>query len=161
MFTPRLNHCFSGEVKHCLNKGRASHNRRMDKKPAVDNKKAAEDLAKRIRMAMDNRVPPLGGSELAEACGVTPQAVSGWRKNGRVHKRHLETLAELTGKPLEHFLVSDKKRNGMQSGALTHHEEFQTIKRAWENASQDQRAILLTVATGILERNAKRRKRAG
>lgn len=108
---------------------------------------------------MEGAKPPLTGNEVARACGVTPQAVSGWKKNGRVAKRHLETLAGLTGKDLSYFLSPDA-RSDRTNGASTHHDEFSTIQRAWQNASPEQKAILLTVAGTILERNAKRGKRA-
>lgn len=41
---------------------------------------------------------------IAEACGVSKQAVQGWKNTGRIDKRHLTALASLTGKPLEWWL---------------------------------------------------------
>lgn len=40
---------------------------------------------------------------IADAFGVTEQAVSGWLRTGKVDKRKLPKLAQLTGKPLSHF----------------------------------------------------------
>jgi hypothetical protein len=53
---------------------------------------------------MDEAKPRVTSAALADACHVTAQAVNGWRKTGRVAKRHLGTIAKLTGRPLEYFL---------------------------------------------------------
>lgn len=151
--TNELKHYFPGYVKHCLTRGRARTLQRME------NKKTAPRLAELIREAMDSKTPKVTATELAKACGVTPQAVSGWRKNGRVDKKHLQTIADLTGRNTSHFLALGQK-NGAKNGVQTHQDEFQTVVRAWHNASSDQKAILLGAAKSILERNAQRRKRA-
>lgn len=41
---------------------------------------------------------------VARACGVTVQAVNGWKRNGRIDKRHIKTLSELTGLPVAWWL---------------------------------------------------------
>ncbi len=41
---------------------------------------------------------------MAEACGVTKQAVLGWKKTGRIDKKHLPALAHLTKFPLTWWL---------------------------------------------------------
>jgi len=64
----------------------------------------ANEVARRLREAMDSARPPVTGAALADACHVTPQAVNGWRKTGRLHKRHLGTIAKVTGQPLAYFL---------------------------------------------------------
>jgi transcriptional regulator with XRE-family HTH domain len=61
------------------------------------------DLAIRLRSAMDDA--KLTQADLARACGVTIQAVHGWRENGRIGKQHLWTICKLTGKSLEYFLL--------------------------------------------------------
>lgn len=84
---------------------------------------------------MDRATPKVTAAALAKACGVTDQAVNGWRKTGRIAKRHIPKIAELTGKPLEYFLNADGR-------ALPEHypiEEAQAMKRlrnalpAWRN----------------------------
>ncbi len=37
---------------------------------------------------------------VAQECGVTVQAVNNWRKNGRVDKKHIRTLAGITSLPI-------------------------------------------------------------
>jgi transcriptional regulator with XRE-family HTH domain len=41
---------------------------------------------------------------VAEACGVTKQAVLGWKKTGRIDKKHLHALAQITKFPLTWWL---------------------------------------------------------
>ncbi|MDZ5787755.1 S24 family peptidase [Stenotrophomonas maltophilia] len=45
--------------------------------------------------------------EVADAFGVTEQAVSGWLRTGKVDKRKLPKLASLTNRPLSHFGMGD------------------------------------------------------
>jgi hypothetical protein len=116
----------------------------------------AAGLAKRVKAAMDNHEPRLRLKAVADACGVTVQAVHGWRTNGRVAKHHLLTLADITGKDPSYFLSMDPLP---RNGAVPHTEGFHVLQRAWDTASQDQKEILLGVAKGIL--NAHRGKRAG
>lgn len=67
----------------------------------------AHELSLRLIAAMDTASPPVKSATLAAACGVTAQAVNGWRKNGRVAKKHIPRIAVETGKPLEYFLGSE------------------------------------------------------
>lgn len=58
-------------------------------------------MAAAIRAAIeDSKLTQKG---IADAFGVTEQAVSGWLRTGKVDKRKLPKLAALTGKPLSHF----------------------------------------------------------
>ncbi|KAF1016213.1 MAG: putative HTH-type transcriptional regulator [Stenotrophomonas maltophilia] len=58
-------------------------------------------MAAAIRSAIeDSKLTQKG---IADAFGVTEQAVSGWLRTGKVDKRKLPKLAQLTGKPLSHF----------------------------------------------------------
>jgi phage repressor protein C with HTH and peptisase S24 domain len=63
---------------------------------------ANQTLAERIRTAIADSGRTK--AEIAGECGVTPQALTGWEKTGKVTKNNLARLAELTGKPLEYFL---------------------------------------------------------
>jgi transcriptional regulator with XRE-family HTH domain len=49
------------------------------------------ELAIRLKQALDQS--KASKTALAAACGVTTQAVSSWLRTGRVHKRHLQTIA--------------------------------------------------------------------
>jgi hypothetical protein len=46
----------------------------------------------------------LKASEVATACGVSDQAVNGWKKTGRIAKEHLPTLALMSRRPLDWWL---------------------------------------------------------
>ncbi|MGF6504682.1 helix-turn-helix domain-containing protein [Paraburkholderia sp. 32] len=65
------------------------------------------DLARRVRQALAEA--RLTSAEVAVACGVTPQAVNGWKKTGRIGKEQLPKLVELTGRPLSWWLGSDEQ----------------------------------------------------
>lgn len=62
-------------------------------------------MAAAIRAAIDDSKMTQKG--IADAFGVTEQAVSGWLRTGKVDKRKLPRLAALTGKPLSHFGMGD------------------------------------------------------
>ncbi|WP_080951701.1 S24 family peptidase [Xanthomonas citri] len=58
-------------------------------------------MAAAIRTAIEDS--NLTQKGIADAFGVTEQAVSGWLRTGKVDKRKLPRLSQLTGKPLSHF----------------------------------------------------------
>lgn len=62
-------------------------------------------MAAAIRSAIEES--DLTQKGIADAFGVTEQAVSGWLRTGKVDKRKLPRLAQLTGKPLSHFGMGD------------------------------------------------------
>jgi transcriptional regulator with XRE-family HTH domain len=94
----------------------------------------SKELAKRLRAAMDNHRPPILSVELAERCGVSRQAVNGWRKNGRYHKKHLQTIAEMTGQPLE-FFVEDERASS------------KTTRVAWQRIGAALMVMLVVLVT--------------
>ncbi len=57
--------------------------------------------------------------EIADAFGVTEQAVSGWLRTGKVDKRKLPKLAALTNRPLSHFGMGDSSPDPVSSPATT------------------------------------------
>jgi phage repressor protein C with HTH and peptisase S24 domain len=69
----------------------------MDNQAMLDN----SAMAAAIRSAIEES--DLTQKGIADAFGVTEQAVSGWLRTGKVDKRKLPRLAQLTGKPLSHF----------------------------------------------------------
>jgi len=103
----------------------------------------AHELARRVRDAMDRHTPKLTSIALAAACGVTPQAVNGWRKTGRLHKKHLATIAKLTDRPLSWFLSATHTVQEPQGVYVI--EEAEAISRL-RNALPDWRRYVLSLA---------------
>ena len=93
---------------------------------------------------MDSSRPRVTSAALAEACHVTPQAVNGWRKTGRLAKRHLGTIARLTRKPLEYFLEDDLEASSAL-GLRLRIEEAEAIKRL-RDGNPDWRNYVLGLA---------------
>lgn len=96
-----LKHCLPSTVKHYLIPNARG---KLDNQVMLDSK----EVARRLRTAMDDAKPPVTQTILAAACGVSPQAVNGWRKTGRIGKRHWETITRLTRKSPEYFLFAEK-----------------------------------------------------
>lgn len=65
-----------------------------------------QDLAERLRTALEDS--GVSQAALARACGVTEPSVHGWVTKGTIAKHHLPTIAALTGKGLDYFLVGLK-----------------------------------------------------
>ena len=158
--TERLKHYFPSGVKHCIRRPRAPDN---------DLVLDAKELAKRLRAAMDDAKPPVLSVDLAQACGVTPQAVSGWRKNGRLAKGHLPAISRMTGKPLEYFVsenVQGKNHQGIPtkpwlSEKVMDEERFLIVFRTWQDARDTDRENLVAIAQSTRKAHGTRRKRTG
>lgn len=94
---PELKHYFTSDVKHCLI---------PSARPGADNQLMLDspELARRLKIAMDTHEPRITSVRMAEVCKITPQGVNGWRKTGRIAKRHLTKIAAETGQPYGYFL---------------------------------------------------------
>ena len=92
-------------IKRCLLPllSSAAHAQAMLEPPATDNQALAEKIRRAIKQS------PLTKVEIAEEMGVSPQAITGWEKNGRIGKFTLPKLAALLGIPLEHFVTSEHR----------------------------------------------------
>jgi len=64
-----------------------------------------EDLAGKVAATIGRGLVPT--KDVAVACGVTVQAINGWKTNGRIGKQHIKTLARLTGLPVSWWLPGD------------------------------------------------------
>lgn len=69
------------------------------------------DLNEKLRTALASRIRaviadlPYSKADTAERLGVTPQAITGWEKRGRIGKTALTKLAALTGHSVAYFLT--------------------------------------------------------
>lgn len=61
-----------------------------------------EERAARIKEAID--ACPMLQNEIAEAVGVSPQALTGWVKTGKIARDTMGKLARVCGRPVDFFL---------------------------------------------------------
>jgi len=69
-----------------------------------------EDRRKELARRLDEAISSIGRggkTRLAEKCNITPQAVNGWLKTGRIDKDHLVIVAELSHHDLN-WLITGK-----------------------------------------------------
>lgn len=131
-----------------------------------------QELARRLRKAMDEHIPPISGAELALACGVTPQAVStSWRKSGRIAKWHLEKIAAVTGQPIDYYVRSrtdqdvkvrhrkERRKLPQMSEKIIEDKQFLFVFRAWQDTGEDGREFLLDAANTALKVYGRARSR--
>ena len=104
----------------------------------------AQELRRRLIVAMDDAKPRVTSAALAAECRVTAQAVNGWRKTGRLAKRHLSAITKLTGRPLEYFL-DDAAGPAATYGLKLGIEEAEAIKRL-RDGDPDWRRYVLALA---------------
>lgn len=128
----------------------------------------SDEMAKRLRIAIKDA--GITGSALARACGVKPQAVSGWKKNGRIAKGHLETVARMTKKSLEYFLGNGRGGKNTPNANFPVHESlrnvhdvegFLTVLAAWQETDNTGRQNILAAVRAVTAVNGIKRKRAG
>ena len=105
----------------------------------------ATELARRLREAMDKKEPRLTSAALAKVCKVTDQAVNGWRRTGRIAKKHLPSIAAETGKAIEYFLGEQPGAVTVNYGLTLKHEEAEAMKRL-QQALPDYRRYVLGLA---------------
>lgn len=79
-------------------------------------------LAKKLSTAL--KESGIRQTDVAAACNVSKQAVQGWVKTGRIDKKHLNTLAAITGKPLSWWLADLPTVAAGEPGLETHADPF-------------------------------------
>lgn len=162
LFMSQVNHYFRSDVKYCLTGGRRPENKAM-----LD----ATELARRLRKAMDEAEPPITGAALAAACGVTPQAVSGWRSDGRFAKRHLLTISDITKQPIDYYVRDqtnqdikirhrkERRKLPVMTEKIIDDKNFQMMFRAWQDTDAHGRQFLLDAASTALKVYGRTRSR--
>jgi len=125
----------------------------------------SKEIARRLREAMDKAEPRVTSVALAEACGVTPQAVSGWRKTGRVAKRHLQTVGKLTGRPLEYFLGSGAVKFSMAEPQAAYGQQLEAkeeiLLRLFAGLFSAQQREIISEVRALFDANQVTRKELG
>lgn len=79
----------------------------------VDNLNTA--ISSRLRIAIGD----VRGMKrrIAEACGVSPQAITGWLNNGAVDYKHMPVVSRLTGVNLYWLMTGDGEPWGDKGGS--------------------------------------------
>jgi hypothetical protein len=157
--TDEVKHYLPCHVKHCIRPAIAHDN------PGVLD---SAEIGRRLKKAMDEAEPPVSGADLAYACKVSPQAVSGWRKTGRFSKRHLPTISRLTGKPVE-FFVSESVHAAKNHQAIptrpwlfekvVDEHAFLVVFRTWQDARSTDRENLVAIAKTARKAHGTRRRK--
>lgn len=88
-------------------------------------------------------------TEVAEACGVTKQAVQGWLRTGRIGKVHLPKLESLTGRPLAWWLDL-----GADAGSTGAQEKLVTALQDWRQLASSRSQEVIDQLTLLARRNA-------
>lgn len=70
-----------------------------------DAQKENLDLARRVREVIFDL--PYTKADLAEMLGVTPQAITGWERTGRIGKKSLSGLSAISGYSVHYFLTGE------------------------------------------------------
>lgn len=78
-------------------------------------KKQRLALAARIQEAIETADPKTSKAKIAGEFEVTPQAVTGWTKTGRITKANLARLAERTGLDIDFFFGDGDRSTFVQS----------------------------------------------
>jgi hypothetical protein len=107
----------------------------------------AQGLAKRIRSAL--AVPGVDVGAIAKECGITRQAIDGWKKTGRVSKKHLPVLARHTAQSVDFFL-------GTAEMTAQEAEEVQLVL-SYRDMPPEHRQALLRQAEELLRLAGKRK----
>lgn len=68
----------------------------------IDGTLTSEERALRIREAVESA--PMSKTALAELLQVSPQAITGWEKTGRINRNSMAGLATASGRPIEFFI---------------------------------------------------------
>lgn len=102
----------------------------------------ANELRLRLIEAMDKAEPRVTSARLAAVCKVTAQAVNGWRKTGRIAKRHLKPIADETKKPLEYFLEEKPGALRVNDSLTLNLEEQQAMKQLQASLPEWRRYVL-------------------
>lgn len=135
------------ELKHCFDEER-KRSLIADAATPQENYQAMltnTERARRIRDAMDNHEPPIRGTYIAATLGIKPQAVTGWRKTGRIAKDHLNRFARIVGKPVTWFMDNDQSAEQPLAAYLT--DEEQQLLHAYRQSSQQWRLSVRLLAS--------------
>jgi transcriptional regulator with XRE-family HTH domain len=124
------------------------HNKAMIDKTSDKQKRNNMALAKKIASAID--ASPMSAAKIAKKCGVTPQAISGWKSTGRIAKDMLAVFADVVEIPLNHFMPPAKSKDGRlrlvdvpaNRDLLSGREVINLVALYWQSTDDGRRRIM-------------------
>ena len=126
--------------------------RPIENQAMVDKEKSGNaELAKRIASAIaESNLPK---KKIAEALGVTPQAVGSWEKTGRIGKETLRDFAHIMGKNLSDFIPGmTLPANDADHGQTIVLSEAVELLTLFKQASPKGRTAILKAARSAVQR---------
>jgi hypothetical protein len=141
----KVKHSFNAASKHCLLdcQSNVMHHKAMLK---IDSEADRLAMALRLRGVLTG---PGIKSTVANQCGVTEQAVTGWLKTGRIHKKHLPVIAKLRDVNLNWLLTGQEPMRSDGAHAEAAREE---TEKNGEHAPLSPQII--AAATALLSRTS-------
>jgi len=106
----------------------------------------ANETRRRFQRALKAN-PSLALKDIAEACGVTPQAVGDWKRTGRIGKKHFQKLGDLMHTGLDYW-VTDKPETVAQITEIAAHSSV-GMAELLEDLAQTQTAMARVLAASI------------
>lgn len=119
---------------------------------------ANKEIVDRIRKLRDEK--GVRNADLAEACGVSQQAVGQWFKTGRIHRKHFAKLATLLGVSLEYLMTG----KGQSDVLVIEDQQERYLVEAFRDLQDDEKAEAIRDienAKRALERILKRSNERG
>lgn len=110
------------------------------------------EMARRFKVAFPLRGGAVSDRQIADECRVTPQAVAGWRKTGRIAKKHLLVLARLSGRGERYWLGDDTAIAAPQAAGWP---ESSRVLDLWSDLTPEQRADWLQKLEALVAANRK------
>lgn len=98
-----------------------------------------EKLGERLRLLIE--ASPYNAREIARACKITPEAVYGWFKTGRIAKKHLPIVAEMVGTSIEGLLGDGAPKGKARSGELEWSFAAQKLAALFDHLPADERKL--------------------
>jgi transcriptional regulator with XRE-family HTH domain len=129
----------------CDNRATSERNSAMTEKHKKGD--GNRELAAKIAAAIS--ASPLSAKEIAEACGVTPQAINGWKTTGRISKEMLVDFAKVVKVPLAHFISNESPAAHPQRDFPRAAGEAGLLMLLFLSATDEGKDLILSVAERV------------
>jgi len=109
------------------------------------------DIASRLKEAIGS-LPRGGKVRIAEACDISPTAITGWIKNGRIDKKNIAIVANITGYDLN-WLISGKGNKLAIEPSSPSQQKIELTTNAYETLKLGEFSLIPVVGTAQLGDN--------